>query len=195
MFFYKETAFGFGCSFWLHQRGIPRRTWRLYCSLRGHQRVGTAGFANPSFATEPRKRGSLDSNSSTRGFRCGGDIIAAAGLGQYCMLNSGAIAHPQFGIWCSCLCTGRYRTRFSRFCWVLGRSFFIIGGITVRSCGYMRFLLCLFVEFALTAVGSIVLVENGMENQLFRILNRTNALYNMVLPSLIGEMDLHPTKL
>ena len=73
--------------------------------------------------------------------------------------------------------------------------FHYLGGITVRSCGYMRFLLWLFVGFALTAVGSIVLVENGMENQLFRILNRTNALYNMVLPSLIGEMDLHPTKL
>ena len=52
-----------------------------------------------------------------------------------------------------------------------------------------------FVGFALTAVGSFVLVENGMEYQIISSLNRTNAFYNMVLPSLFGEMDLHPTKL
>ena len=63
-----------------------------------------------------------------------------------------------------------------------------------------------FVGFALTAVGSIVLADNGMEYQIIRSLNRmenqiisssyrTNTLYNMVLPSLFGEMDLHPTRL
>ena len=56
----------------------------------------------------------LDSNSSPWGDPLRRGIIAAAGLGQYCMLNSGAIAHPQFGIWCSCLCSGWYRLRFSR---------------------------------------------------------------------------------
>ena len=59
----------------------------------------------------------------------------------------------------------------------------------------MGFLPWLFVGFALTAVESIVLAENGMENQIIRSLNRTNAIYNMVLPSLFGEMDLHRTKL
>ena len=39
------------------------------------------------------------------------------------------------------------------------------------------------------------LAENGMKYQIIRSLNRTNALYNLVLPSLFGEMDLHPTKL
>jgi len=34
-----------------------------------------------------------------------------------------------------------------------------------------------------------------MENQIISSLNRTNAFSNMVLPSLFGEMDLHPTKL
>ena len=34
-----------------------------------------------------------------------------------------------------------------------------------------------------------------MENQIIRSLNRTNAFYNMVLPSQFGEMDLHRTKL
>ena len=52
-----------------------------------------------------------------------------------------------------------------------------------------------FVGFALTAVGSVVLVENVMENQIINSLSRTNAFYNMVLPSLFGEMDLHRTKL
>ena len=121
MFFYKETAFGFGCSFWLHQGGIPLCTWGFYCCLAAHQRTGTAGFANPSFPILWTLTLPTQGDPLRRG------IIAAAGLGQYCMLNSGAIAHPQFGIWCSCLCSGRYRSRFSRFRWVLGRSFFIIG--------------------------------------------------------------------
>ena len=77
----------------------------------------------------------------------------------------------------------------------LYRTFFIIGGMVVRACGYVGFLPKSFVGFALTAVWSIVLVESGMENQIISSPNRTNAFYNMVLPSLFGEMDLHPTKL
>ena len=76
-----------------------------------------------------------------------------------------------------------------------GRSFFIIGGM---DCSFLRLLFVLlwfFVGFALTAVGSVVLVENGMEYQIISSLNRTNALFQTILPSLIGEMDLHPTKL
>ena len=76
-----------------------------------------------------------------------------------------------------------------------GRSFSLLVGWTVRSCGYMRFLPKFFVGFALTAVGAIVLVENGMGYLLFSSLNRTNVFYNMVLPSLIGEMGLHQTLL
>ena len=60
---------------------------------------------------------------------------------------------------------------------------------------YVGFLPWLFVGFALTAVGSFVLAENGMEYQIISSLNRTNAFYNMVQPSLFGEMDLHQTKL
>ena len=55
----------------------------------------------------------------------------------------------------------------------------------------MEFLPWLFVGFALTAVGSIVLADTVMEHQIISSLNCTNALYNMVLPSLFGEMDLH----
>ena len=52
-----------------------------------------------------------------------------------------------------------------------------------------------FVGFALTAVESLVLVDNGMEYQIISSPNRTNAFYNMAPPSQFGEMDLHPTKL
>ena len=38
--------------------------------------------------------------------------------------------------WClGALCSILYRSRFSRFCWVLGRSFFIIGGM---DCSFLR---------------------------------------------------------
>ena len=60
---------------------------------------------------------------------------------------------------------------------------------------YVGFLPKSFVGFALTAVGSIVLADNGMECLFFRSLNRTNTFFNMILPSLIGEMGLHQTKL
>ena len=68
-------------------------------------------------------------------------------------------------------------------------------GWTVHFCGYVEFLPKSFVGFALTAVGSIVLADTVMRYQIISSLNRTNAFYNMVLPSLFGEMDLHQTKL
>ena len=43
----------------------------------------------------------------------------------------------------------------------LGRTFFIIGGVVVCAYGYVGFLLYSFVGFALTAMGSIILVDNG----------------------------------
>ena len=48
-----------------------------------------------------------------------------------------------------------------------------------------------FVGFALTAIGSFVLVGNGMGYQNISSLSRTNAFSIMVLPSQFGEMDLH----
>ena len=39
MLFYKESAFGFGISFWLHQRGIPHRMCRFYLLLAGRYKV------------------------------------------------------------------------------------------------------------------------------------------------------------
>ena len=77
--------------------------------------------------------------------------------------------------------------------WVV--RFSLLVGWTVRFCGYVEFLPKSFVGFALTAVGSFVLIDTVMEYQFFRSLSRTNAIYNMVLPSQFGEMDLHQTKL
>ena len=57
--------------------------------------------------------------------------------------------------------------------WVV--RFSLLVGWTVRACGYVGFLLWFFVGFALTAVGSFVLAENGMENQSISSLSRTNA--------------------
>ena len=60
---------------------------------------------------------------------------------------------------------------------------------------YVGFLPKSFVGFALTAVESLVLADTVMENQIISSLRRTNTLYNMVLPSLFGEMDLQRAKL
>ena len=77
--------------------------------------------------------------------------------------------------------------------WVV--RFSLLVGWTVRACGYVGVLPKSFVGFALTAVGSVVLADTVMEYQIISSLSRTNALHNMVLPSLFGEMDLHQTKL
>ena len=47
LLFYKESAFGFGCLFWLHQWGIPRHTCRFYCCLAAHQRTKEKDSAEP----------------------------------------------------------------------------------------------------------------------------------------------------
>ena len=81
---------------------------------------------------------------------------------------------------------------FARHCIV---RFSLLVGWTVRFCGYVVFLPWLFVGFALTAVGSIVLADNDMESQIISSPNRTNAFLQYGSASLFGEMGLHPTKL
>ena len=103
--------------------------------------------------------------------------------------------HPQVRIWFFYLCSGWGFSRFSRFRWAYVFRFSLLVGWTVRSCGYVSFLPKSFVGFALTAVGSIILADTVMEYQIINSLSRTNAFYNMVMPSLFGEMDLHPTEL
>ena len=70
------------------------------------------------------------------------------------------VVTPQFRMLYSFLCSGYGRSRFSR---VVGLGSFVFhywGGEIVRACGYVGFLLCFFVGFALTAIGSFVLFGN-----------------------------------
>ena len=91
------------------------------------------------------------------------DMTAAAGLGQYRIPVSGAVVTPQFRILFGCLCSGLDRSRFSRgvglwshvFHYWWGRSF-----VPAATCGFAFS----FVGFALTAGGSFLLADNGMEN-------------------------------
>ena len=69
------------------------------------------------------------------GIRCGGALLLPRVWGNIGIRCPVQIENPQFGIWCSCLCSCRDSSRFSRFRWVLGRSFFIIGGI---DCSFLR---------------------------------------------------------
>ena len=148
MFFYKETAFGFGCSFWLHQRGIPRRTWRLYCSLRGHQRVGTAGFANPSFPTL------WTPPFPTLGDRCGGLIRLPRvyrDIGFRCPVLS-LIATSIFCL--GALCSILYRSRFSRSCLACIVCFSLLGGKKRCLCSFFaRFLITADRDYCFNFVG------------------------------------------
>ena len=72
---------------------------------------------------------------------------------------------------------------------------FHLWGIDCSCLRLLFVLLWFFVGFALTAVESLVLADTVMENQSISSPNRTNALYNMVLPSQFGEMDLQRAKL
>ena len=84
LLFYKESAFGFGISFWLHQRGIPHRMCRFYYCLAAHQRTRKKASAEPSFPilwTPPHP---------PLGYPLRRGISAAAGLGQFRNPVSGA---------------------------------------------------------------------------------------------------------
>ena len=88
-------------------------------------------------------------------------MTAAAGLCQYWIPVSGAVAYPQFRMLCSFLCSGWYRSRFSRVVGLVSHVFHYWGGD--RLCLRLRVVwLYTLVGFALTAIGSIVLFGNGM---------------------------------
>ena len=60
------------------------------------------------------------------------------------------------------LCSVLYRLRFSRFCWGLGRSFFIGGGENGSFLRLLEVFAVDFVGFALGAVGAVVLAFAGV---------------------------------
>ena len=143
---YKETAFGFGILFWLHQGRIPHRTCRFYCCLAAHQRTRKKDSAEPSFPilwTPPHPPGGVSAAAGKcwlpRVYRDIGICIPVQ------------IDNPQFGIWCSYLCSARYRSRFSRFRWAYVFRFSLLVGWTVRACGYVAFCYVLSLGLPLTA--------------------------------------------
>ena len=127
---------------------------RFYCCLAAHQRTRKKDSAEPSFPilwTPPHPPGE---SAAAGHFGC-------RGLCQYRIPVSGAVVHRQFRIWFGCLCSGWYRSRFSRVVGLVSFVFHYWGD--GRSCLRLRWVwLYSFVEFALTAGGSFVWVGNGM---------------------------------
>ena len=88
-------------------------------------------------------------------------MIAAAGLQGFSQLVSGAAVYPQFRIWFCFLCSGWYRSRFSRVVGLWSHVFHYWGGgrSCLRLCGVW---LRIFVGFALTAIGSFLWADNSV---------------------------------
>ena len=87
------------------------------------------------------------------------------------------VANRHFDFLFGCFVFGPVSHAFQKISLGFGRSFFIIGGMDSSCLRLLFVLLWLFVEFALTAVGSVVLAENGMENQIISSLNCTNTFF------------------
>ena len=108
MFFYKESTLFFDCFYWLHQ------------CLNTTSYVGI--LLLPCGAPEDKGDGlcgapllyPLDSNSSPRGIRCGGAYRLPRAWGNIGSLYPVQVDNPQFRILFGCLCSGWYRSRFSR---------------------------------------------------------------------------------
>ena len=108
LLFYKETAFCLYRLYCFSQCGIPHRTCRFYCCLAAHQRTRKKDSAEPSFPilwTPPHPPG---------GIRCGGAYLLPRvwdNLGiRYPVLS--LLASSEYGL--VALCSGWYRSRFSR---------------------------------------------------------------------------------
>ena len=153
--FYKETAFGLGCLFWLHQGRIPRHTCRFHCCLAAHQRTKEMDSAGVPLLYP------LDSNSSPWGYPLRRGTLAAAVYTNtdslYPVLS--LIASSEY---CAAICVRLCIARISVGLLGCGRSFFIIGGMDCSCLRLRGVLLLLFVGFALTASRSFILADNGM---------------------------------
>ena len=125
---YKESTLFLGLSFWLHQGRIPHRFCRFNCCLAAHQRTRKKDSAEPSFAMEPRLRGSVDSTSSTRGDPLRRGILATA---VYTNLGSGIpvqVDHPHFDVSFGGIVFGLRSLAFQSGCWAWVACFSLLGG-------------------------------------------------------------------
>ena len=156
MFYYKETAFCWNRLYCFSQCGIPHRTCRFYCCLAAHQRTRKKDSAEPSFPilwTPPHPPG---------GIRCGGAYLLPRAWGNIgiCIQVLSLLASFEY---CAAFCVRAGIARVSVGLFGFGHSFFIIGE---RGCSCLRLRLVLqwsFVGFALTAIGSFFLTDNGTE--------------------------------
>ena len=162
MFLYKETALFLGLSFWLHQGRIPRCMCRFYLLLAGAvgKRQGIAiPYPSPTPLLtpfgDPLRRGILAA-AVDRDFGFRYPVLLLLPSSEYCL----AI--------CVRLCIVRVSVGLLGLC----RTFFIIGGGTVRSCGYVGFCYGLSLELPLTANGTSIWRMKGRKTESYRsILN------------------------
>ena len=145
MFYYKETAFGFGCLFWFHQGRIPRHTCRFNCCLAAHQRTKEKDSAEPLSSilwTPPPHSGGYPLRRGTLAAAADRDIVSLFPVQTVC---------PHFDISFGCFVFGLGLFAFQKISVGLDRSFFIGGGWTVRSCGYVAFCYGYLLGLPLTA--------------------------------------------
>ena len=142
LFCYKEAAVGLWGLYWLHQCGIPHRTCRFYLLLAG--------------AVEERQGISIPYPSPTplltpMGIRCGGAYLlprAYRDIGSFIPVQT---VCPHFDMTFGCFVFGLGSLAFQKITLGICLSFFIGGGWTVRSCGYMMFCYNLSLGLPLTA--------------------------------------------
>ena len=155
LLFYKESALFLYRLYWLHQCRIPRHTCRFYCCLAAHQRTRKKDSAEPSFPilwTPPHPPGVI---------RCGGALLLPRAWGNIgsCIPVLSLLPSSEF---CSgALCSGWYRSRFSRVAQLVSFVFHYWGEGSFVPAATLGFAFS-FVGFALTAAGSFVWVGDGM---------------------------------
>ena len=121
--------------------------------------------------TKGRRRWTLRSPSPpssglhllTPGIRCGGALLLPRAWGNVGSFIPVQVVHHQFRILFGCLCSGWYRSRFSRVVGLISHVFHYWGDrlfVPAVTWGVQWS----FVGFALTAIGAFVLADNGMEN-------------------------------
>ena len=145
--------------YWLHQCGIPHRTCRLYLLLAGavEERQGIAiPYPSPTPLLTPL------GNPLRRG------ISAAAVDRDIGSLYPVQTVCPHFDISIGCLVFGLGLFAFQWISLGLYRTFFIGGGWTVHSCGYVAFCYGLSLGLPLTAIGTIVFLLVTERDKLYR---------------------------
>ena len=119
--------------------------------------------------TKGRRRWTLRSPSPpssglhllTPGYPLRRGISAAAGLGQFRYLYSGAGRLSPVPNVVQLSVFGLVSFAFQSGCWVCIARFSLLGGWTVCACGYVGGWLYSFVGFALTAIGSFLWIGNS----------------------------------